>query len=202
MKVSSVVEGHGEVNAVPILVRRIAEQVAPLPLRVNRPIRISRPNLLQKGGLEGALQLAVLQASPKGGVLVILDADDDCPATMGPELLKRAKAAVSHIPLGLVLAKCEFEAWFLAAGESLAGRRGLPDALSSPANPESIRGAKEWLSKQMPRGQIYAPAVDQAALAATMDLALAKKRSDLFAKCMREIESLLRILSAEGCRDP
>jgi len=72
----------------------------------------------------------------------MLDADDDCPATMGPELLKRARAAVPHTPVGLVLAKCEFEAWFLASAESLAGRRGLPDVLSPPANPESIRGQK------------------------------------------------------------
>ena len=41
------------------------------------------------------------------------------------------------------LAKKEFEAWFLAAAESLRGQQGLPLDLTSPHYPENIRGAKE-----------------------------------------------------------
>ena len=44
----------------------------------------------------------------------------------------------------MVFAKCEYEAWFLAAAESIA-----PD-VSAPEDTESIRGAKEWLLQEDP----------------------------------------------------
>jgi hypothetical protein len=47
-----------------------------------------------------------------------------------------------------VLANKEFEAWFLAGASSLAGHHGFPADLAPPPEPESIRGAKEWLTKQ------------------------------------------------------
>lgn len=78
-------------------------------------------------------------------VLVLIDAEekDFCPAKKGPELLERAKSAASHIPIGLVLVKLEFEAWFLANAESLAGWRGLPSTSLEPSpDPDSIRDAK------------------------------------------------------------
>src|SRR5688572_29082730 len=88
----------------------------------------------------------------EGAVLVVLDGDDDCPAQLGPVLLRRAEGACRTIPVAVVLAKKEFEAWFIASAASLAGRRGLPADLRAPADPEAIRDAKGWLSCQMPRG--------------------------------------------------
>jgi hypothetical protein len=67
-----------------------------------------------------------LRVSPTaGGVLVLIDADDDCPAHLGPALLARAREARSDVPVSVVLANREFEAWFLAAAPSLAGNCGL-----------------------------------------------------------------------------
>ena len=40
-------------------------------------------------------------------------------------------------------------AWFVAAAPSLGGKCDLLPDLQAPAEPESIRGAKEWLSKRM-----------------------------------------------------
>ena len=70
-----------------------------------------------------------------GGVLVLLDADDDCPAALGPALLERARAARSDVPISVVLANREFEAWFIAAAESLAGTHGFPADLTPPLTP-------------------------------------------------------------------
>jgi ABC-type cobalamin transport system ATPase subunit len=80
-------------------------------------------------------------------------------------------------------------AWYLAAAASLAGQRGLKAPLSPPANPEAIRGAKEWLTKNMTPGKKYSPAIDQPAFAATFDLEAARAAPS-FAKLCRDILSL------------
>src|SRR5829696_10503129 len=63
---------------------------------------------------------------PTGGVLVLLDSDDDLPCVPGPKLLARTRQARSDEPLGVVVARSEFESWFLAAAPSLAGSRRAP----------------------------------------------------------------------------
>ena len=43
VRIASIVEGHGEVEAVPILIRRLAQSLAPnLAVVAPRPIRVSR----------------------------------------------------------------------------------------------------------------------------------------------------------------
>ncbi len=191
-RIASVVEGHGEREALPVLIRRFISAITPLPaVDAVRPIRIPRSTLLKPGELERAVQLAALSARPDGAVLVVLDADDDCPRTMAPELFERVRSVIGHLPVALVLAKCEFEAWFLAAADSLRGKRGLPADLAPPPDPEGVRGAKEWLASHMPRGQRYSETLDQPALAAVFDLDCARRRSASFDKFCRELGRLL-----------
>jgi hypothetical protein len=95
--------------------------------------------------------------------------------------------------ISVVLAKKEYEAWFIAAAESLCGECGLPQDLVGDPNPESIRGAKEWLSKHMPQNRRYAETTDQAALTNVFDMHAAR-RADSFDKCYREIIRLLTVL--------
>jgi hypothetical protein len=89
-----------------------------------------------------------------------------------------------------VLAKQEFEAWFLASAPSLAGTRGLPNTLTAPADPEGIGDAKGWLGRQM-AGGTYSETLDQPAFAAGFDLAIAEQNSDSFQKFMRDIRSVV-----------
>ena len=91
-----------------------------------------------------------------------------------------------------VLAKTEYEAWFLAAAGSLAGQRGLDEILEPPDNPEAIRGAKGWLNARMPRGRGYRETIDQTAFTATFDMAAARQSSPSFDKLWRDVESLLQ----------
>lgn len=99
--VGCIVEGHGEVEAVPVLIRRIAAAVDPtLVLRIPHPIRIPRSRLVKPGELERAVELAARQVGARGAVLVVLDADDDCPAQRAPELLGRAVQARPDLPIG------------------------------------------------------------------------------------------------------
>jgi hypothetical protein len=192
--VAFVTEGHGDVESVPLLVRRIGAALEiPIVPTTPKPVRIPRSKLLKPGELERAVQFAALRAGNCGAVMVLIDADDDCPATLGPELLARVAGVALGVPAAVVTAKHEFENWFIAAAESLRGQRGLRDDLVSLDDPEGIRGAKEWLSRHM--AESYSPSVDQAALAASMDLDAARA-ADSFDKFWRETERLLDALSA------
>ncbi len=86
LAIACIVEGHGEVEAVPILIRRIVERIDPsLFVRIQRPLRITRSQLLRPRELERAIELAARQVGPQGGILVLIDSDDDCPAELGPQ---------------------------------------------------------------------------------------------------------------------
>ena len=124
-----------------------------------------------------------IQAS--GTILILLDCEDDCPATLAPQLLQRAQRVRSDVNISVVLAYREFETWFLTAAESLRSCCNLAADLMPPAQPEAIRGAKEWLAERM-SGK-YSETIDQARLAARMNLELARQ-SPSFDKLYREME--------------
>ena len=173
--IATIVEGYGEVDAVPILIRRIAERVLPgVNVQVPLPIRVERNRVLKAGELERAVELAALQTGQGGCILILLDADDDCPAEIAPEVLLRAIEARGDRDIRVVLAKAEYEAWFLASADSIAGQYGIDAAATAPDDPESIRGAKEWLGARMPHGQRYRATLHQAALTAIFDLDAAR----------------------------
>ncbi len=202
MRLACIVEGHGEVQAVPILLRRLVNALdSTLTVRVEQPIRISKSKLLQAGELERAVELAARKAGDDGAIFILLDSDDDCPALLGPSLLKRAREARGNLPISVVLAKHEFEAWFLAAAESLRGRRGLQDDLEPPPQPEDVQGAKEWLTERMAGNQHYVETLDQPALAAVFDLAAAR-RADSFDRCWRELKRLVTQINVHPADPP
>jgi hypothetical protein len=196
VKIAAIVEGYGECEAVPILIRRIAWMIDPgfVP-KVFSPLRVPASRIMKEGEMERSVDLAARKLQGQGGILVVLDCDWDngCPAMDGPALLKRAMGARADLRIAVILAKREFEAWFLAAAESLRGKHGLPNDLQSPARPEDIRGAKEWLSDKMPYGRSYAETTDQPAFTDLFDMSMAR-RADSFNKCYREIEKKLRDL--------
>jgi len=199
LNLGSIVEGHGDVQAVPLLLRRLQQQWDPaLHLNIRRPMRIGRYKLVKERELEGGIEAVARRLSTPRAILILIDAEDDCPKELAPELLARAETARSDIPVGVVFAKHEFEAWFLAAIESLAGRRGLPDELTPVRDPESIRDAKRYLARLMEGTHTYSETLDQPALTAVFDIALARQRSDSFDKCCREVERLFGIVSQQS----
>jgi Domain of unknown function (DUF4276) len=164
-----IVEGHGDVRAAPILVRRLLAIIAPEhAVQTLPPHRIPRSRIVLPTELERAVELMSRRVGPTGAVLVLVDCDDDCSATLGPKLLLRAQTARPDRKIAVVLARREFESWFLAAARSLRGKRGLPSDLEPPPAPEEVSGAKEWLAHRMPNG--YSETLDQPAFAAAMDL--------------------------------
>jgi len=193
LNLGCIVEGYGDVKAVPVLLRRLGQEWdSALYLEIRRPFRVGRYKLVKAGELEGRIESLARELPCPRAILVLVDAEDDCPKDLAPELLRRAQQARRDIPSAVVLAKHEFEAWFLAAIESLSGRRGLSDELRPLPDPEALSDAKKWLTRNMPGSRAYSETLDQPALAARFDLQLARQRSDSFDKCCREVERLFR----------
>jgi hypothetical protein len=192
-KLTSIVEGHGEVGAYPVLLRRLlqsAELAASGPWDVVRPVRVPRDRLLNRPGeLERALALCRAQFGKHGAVLVAIDADDDCPARLGPELAARVGALIPDAPSAVVVANREFEAWFMAAQDSLRGVRGFVPRPLAGGDPEAPRDAKGCMRERMADG-VYSPVPDQAAFAARFDFDLARDNSRSFRKLLSALRHL------------
>jgi hypothetical protein len=185
-----IVEGDGEVKAVPVLLRRIAEARGIFDLNVGMPIRVHRDQFLRR---EDEFRRKLLLAAAKAGdgqVIVLLDADDDCPVDLARDIAARAGNIVPHVRLAVVIARHEYEAWLLAGANSLAGKRGLSADLEAPADGEAIRDAKGWLSNHIQSGR-YHEVSDQPALTAVLDIDLACAGSRSFRKFVKECEGAL-----------
>ena len=88
-----------------MLIRRIASVLAPLsPPTVLRPIRVRRHRILKEGELERYVSLASARVEEGGGILILLDANGDCPARIGPAIVERARAVGFGRPIEAVLA--------------------------------------------------------------------------------------------------
>lgn len=190
--ITPVVEGEGEVAAVPLLLRRLVQEMG-VYVEIRRPIRKSRSQLVRENDFKQAIRLASLDSGTRA-VLVLFDSDDDCARDIVPRLRRFAEQENVRLPCAVVLARREYEAWFLSAVESLRGIRGIASDAAYAKNPEAKRGAKEELRAFMPRNAPYSESADQAALTAHVDLAQAYRRSSSFRKLVKELIGLLAVL--------
>lgn len=195
-RIACIVEGHSETRSVPILIRRIAAAVSVSEPQIPSPIRIPRTKLVKPGELERAVEFCGRKVAPHGGIVILIDAEDDCPRDLAPQLLERAKTARSDLGVTVVMATREFESWFLASIESLRGQRGVTALATRPAEPELIRGAKEWLARSPQGDRSYSETTDQPALASLFDMEAAAAVSRSFRKFRKDVEDLLRELAA------
>lgn len=186
MKIACIVEGDGEVAAVPLLLRRLSEWRTPHEYPdVQTPIRVHRDRFLNRDEeFRRHLRLAAAKCGDEGWILVLLDADDDCPATLGEDIVRRAGACVPHRPVSVVLANREYEAWFIAAAASLDGNRSFSVGLEAIIDAETPRDAKGWIRARMEGS--YGETTDQPAFTARMDLQQAHDRSRSFRKLCTE----------------
>jgi hypothetical protein len=92
-----------------------------------------------------------------------------------------------------VVANREYEAWFIAAANSLAGKSGLPDDLPAHEAPETLRDAKGWFTSRMGPGKRYVETRHQPAFTATFSIAEARS-----ARSFRKLEREVKRLVGEG----
>jgi len=148
MKIACIVEGQGEVKALPVLLKRLhtwktSDLSYPI---IEEPIRVKRDQFINKHDeFRRYLQLAAAKCGNEGWILILLDADDDCPADLGAKILQRAKQCIPHRPISVVLANMEFEAWFIASAESLNGKHGFEFNPEEVIEAERVRNAKGWI---------------------------------------------------------
>ncbi len=195
MNIQPIVEGFGEVRAVPVLLRRLRDLAGAFAVDVGRPIRKNRHELVTEGPLREAVRLALQQPECRA-LLVIFDSDDDCPRELAPRLLQWAKKEAQTVPCAIVMATREYEAWFLASVESLRGKRGIPNEAASHPDPEAPRGAKERLEHLMQHGRKYVETGDQAAMSAAFDMQAAYRRCRSFRHLINAFGQLAQAL---GC---
>ncbi len=116
------------------------------------------------------------------GILVLLDADDDCPKDLGIELANRACATAVNIPTVVVCAKREYESWFLASDKDFQG-----DA-------EVYNGAKQWLNRRVAAGLTYKETKDQVRFSASMDMDAAYEASRSFRRLCNAVDELVQFV--------
>lgn len=184
MIIQPIVEGHGEVGAIPVLLRRFLDEAGVHNIDVGKPIRRKRSELVQQASVQRSVRLALLQPDC-GGILIVFDSDDDCPKDLAPQIETWARTEAGAVRCGVVMAHREYESWFLASLEALRGVRGIAMDAADHATPEAPRNAKGELRRHMISGRGYTESVDQAAMTAQMDFAAAHRSCRSFRKMVK-----------------
>lgn len=159
----------------PLFIRRLLQDHNVHQVQVRPGLRVPRDKLVKLGEIERYVQYARQQPGAQA-ITVIIDADDDCPKTLGPQLLARSTPVAPG--------------WFIAGIESLRGTRGIRHDAIPPEDPEGIRDAKGWLTNHMLPGRTYIPVDDQASFAQAFDYAAAATRSRSLRKFIKDIAQI------------
>ena len=197
IQIQPIVEGHGDVQALPVLLRRLLVEAGTTMVDIGRPIRLPRGKLVLENEVRKVVRLALVQQNC-GAILILFDGDTDCPAELGPEIQAWALASAGNIPCEVVIAHREYEAWFLAAIESVRGCRGIRSDAEPHPSPEEPRGAKEQLEARIRAGRSYIERTDQPALSAMFSMPDAYRRSSSFRKLARSLGVLLSNLQIQN----
>ena len=189
-RIVPIVEGEGDVAAAPLLIRRILAHQQIRGWVVDRPIKAGGIGAVKKK-LERLIGLAELRDGCQA-ILILLDLDDGCPKEAAGELMESIGQCFNRHPVAVVFAHREYEAWFLASVEDIAGTHGIPPETRFEGNPEKIRGAKEWLKHRFPKGLSYKETKHQALFSMKISIDTAMKRSRSFRKLCTSIEEITR----------
>jgi hypothetical protein len=205
--IAPIVEGQTEVSCVERLLHRIWNELLTRPerLQVLPPARGSRPALVHPSG--GPLSVKIGDActslvrrlrhdpSGRGLLLLLLDAEADCPATLAPRLLASASGVVpSGIPVACVLAKRMLENWIVAGASTLAGVNGLPSPLPNRDRFEEHSGGA-WLEKHLRSNSVsgarkYRKTLHALEFVRAISLPECRANSPSFDKLCRDLEAL------------
>ena len=190
-----IVEGHGDVKAVPLLLRRLALEVIGLPsVNCFPPHRLPRSKLLKEQELTRVLSLAHVKLRGVVGkklVLILMDADDDCPVELVDAIIKQHGVALGQTASAIVFAVREYEAWFVAANMGERDHRDLRADAPVHPEPESIADAKGVFERDyLKAGRTYSETVDQPKFTACFNIETARRAAS-FDKLLRDLKTAL-----------
>jgi hypothetical protein len=203
--IAPIVEGHTESACIERLLQRVWLQLLArsVRLQVLQPSRGSHGGLVSDQGTElitkieeayaKLVQRLQRDSSSRGLLLLLLDAEDDCPAQLAPRLLTAAQQVLpADTRIACILAKRMLENWIVAGASTLAGVNGLPDPLPARDQFEDRSGVA-WLEEQLRsqnRTRKYKKTVDAEVFIRNLDLQECRANSPSFDKLCRELESL------------
>lgn len=175
--IQPVVEGHGEISALPTLIRRLAYAGSYYEFKLLEPIRRKYSELTSESTLKKSIELA-LQFNPDV-ILVVFDSDDFCPKSDAIRFKKWATASARKKRCEITMANREYEAWFLASIESLRGKCNVKPDATYEKDPEARRSAKEALEELMEPPH-YSETQHQVKMTAQFDMGMAYAKSRSF----------------------
>ncbi len=188
--IAPIVEGHGDVPAVRVIVTRIGlELLGGMWIDVAQPFRLDSGKMRNPHELAKAIRIAAARVQGPGGVLVLRDGDDtdiDCAVQLA-EMLRPDQTLVP-VEVEIVVAYQEYESWFLAAADSLRAHPDVRNDAVAPANPEGRRDAKRELERLMLES--YKETRHQPKFSALIDLKTANKNSRSFRRMVHAVETL------------
>jgi hypothetical protein len=180
-KIVPFVEGQGDIQAVPILARRVlaataTEKFGSSSVHFLDAWRVGHLHkLLASDGAEWFRLLNAAARTGASGVLLVLDGDrlaEKCPGEVARSLAASAKScgAGAKFSLSVVFAMQEIESWYIPDAQALIERASPHAKISLPkGNLETgVRDAKGWLSKNMVGG--YKPTIHQSEFARSLDI--------------------------------
>lgn len=170
--VAPIVEGYGDEAAVPLLLRTMAPT-----LQVGRPVRFPRGRLTIAEHLLRAAAIANANIRDQGAILLVMDADEDCAAALGPQLEEMLRSRFGERMCRVVLAVREFENWIIGGTASY----GVDDADRAGDAKGRIKAAQG----------VYKETVDQAKLIARADLHRLAQVSRSFRRLRKVIDEFV-----------
>ena len=194
MIIQPIVEGPGDISAVPILIRRICYELeCCLTATVAAPMKVSRSKMVQESHFRHYVRIANSQPGCKL-ILFFIDADDDCPKSLSdltrPWIAGESLTAICEI----IVIPREYECWFIAALESLRGVHGIIQEATSHNYPEAVRNPKAILTDWMEGSSAYHETADQPAFTEKIDLRTIHERCSAFRRLVSKIRC-----AANGC---
>ncbi len=182
-----IVEGAGDQEALPVLLRTYLNTRNCGHVRLARPINTKgRGNLIKAGSLERFVRLAASEPGASG-VLVLCDSDGDVPASLLKSLVERCSGTGVAVRVAVGIAVREFENWIVASSETVANvTLNLQDWEGSGA----VAVIRDW---RAPRK--YVKPLHQAGLTAKIDPQLARERCPALDHLLREFDELIAHLN-------
>ena len=197
-RIVPIVEGDGDMDAVPLLLRMILQHHQWFDWSVAPPKKARGLSALKRK-LGSFIRYAEKERDCSG-ILILLDLDDGCPRDEAFDLADRVRQLRSMTPIAVAFAHREYEAWFLASLPTIAGSYGFLPELAYDGDVEGRRGVKEWLTRQMPRGQSYKETIHQVKFTSLIDLDHARLRSRSFRRLCHAVEQLVQAADIHHAR--
>lgn len=188
-KIHLVVEGPGDKEAVPLLVRRI------LLAHDLHHVQLTTPQV--SGGIQTARKrfvdywpYALMNECP---ILWVLDCEDSCVVAEAKTFEQTLNALARHDaqPTKFAFFHSEMETLFLAEEKALRSFYALKPEIQIPPQAISRRNAKGEISNLLPANRGYKETTDQAKIAARLDLGRCREISRDFRHLEKAVLTLV-----------